>query len=639
MITAVGLALAQLHSKAVDYVKSGEPAEMDKSLRPRCWPTFMEKRVPKEATYRSQKALGIIYDKVHSVAFDPTYTGSFDKRILDKCVNDNELLKKARHIKTQYDTALRRIMGQREISTEFEIWSGFVLSRPRVGSGYKLQEDVGRDYLSIKLAFRAMCQEAAGGATPAHIDPFVAAMYKVTEEEVNIALHERRGATNIAGKIFPPRKTDAKSMPLMSFPWIFHEVLCRLATGTGMEAPRETQSREEKNVRRGSLIDASDEEQVAHLNDGRVVHRGEVLNLFDPTEDEDEEFANLARSEATQSGSDVHAADTKSETRSEAGSNLLRWVPPGFKIKIRTRDPGEPDIQARMMIQIQRDLAEMRLGKQPGRVSKGASVVSVPGRGTDGVVKSEQSLKASATKKLSTGVVRKERGGKGQAESDQDNHLIDLSFEGDNCMSFRIENERKDVTGNNAVGERCSDVVGARRDDKTSADAKRTRTRVDGGKGRVSEKENQPNSSTSGSPQKSKSTKTNKLMDVDGANSNGTKTQRTTAKNKATAAKVRVDSVTGKPPKKGAHQSEAKGNTGTAKKPQPSHFAGADTKSAGSKNKSGDTAPAKTSGGGKGAKSHQRTKSKGSQGKVAKKDLEKVVEVNESNAVDLLLDL
>lgn len=643
-MSVVGLALAQLHSKAVDYVKSGEPAEMDKSLRPRCWPTFMEKRVPKEATYRSQKALGIIYDKVHSVAFDPTYTGVFDKRILDKCVKDNELLKKARRIKTQYDTALRRIMGQREIATEFEIWSGFVLSRPRVGSGYKLQEDVGRDYGSINLTFRAMCQEAAGGATPTHIDPFVAAMYKVTEEEVNIALHERRGATNIAGKIFPPRKADTKSMPLISFPWIFHEVLCRLATGTGIEAPREKQSREEKSARRGSLIDAGDEEQVAHLDDGRIVHRGEVLNFFDPTEDDEKELANLARSEvATQFGSDTLAGDAKSETRSEAGSNASRWVPPEFKIKISKRDPGEPDIQARMMNQIQRDLAEMRLGKQPGRVSKGASVVSSPGRATGGAVESKRVLEDSAPKKPSTAVLGEQRDGKGRVEADQDNQLIDLSFQGDNCMSFRVGgSETEDVNGKKAVGRGYSDLDGAHRVEGASADIEGMGMDVGGDKGdNVPEKDNRLNSLVSVGRQKSDGgTKPNGLTDGEGANSNEKKTQRATARDKASAAKFRAESATGKLPKKGAHQGEAKGNAGTTKEPRPPHLAGAGTKPAGSKNKSAGAAPAKTpSAGSKGVKSHQRAKSKGSQIKVQKRDMEKIVEVKETNAVDLLLDL
>lgn len=337
----------------------------------------MEKRVPKEATYRSQKALGIIYDKVHSVAFTPTYTNSFDKRILDKCVNDNEILKKARQIKTQYDTALRRVMGQREIATEFELWSGFVLSRPRNGSWYKLQEDIGREYGSIKMAFREMCQEAAGGATAPRIDAFVAAMYKVTEEEVNIALHMRRGTLNFGGKIVEPKAMDAKSMPLISFPWIFYEVLCRLATGTkGTEAFQEMKSEGKTPANRGRSMNSGEGDMETHLNDGRIVHRGEVLNLFEPTEEE-EELANSAPSAAaTPAISDVPAGnysnlDTWSGVQSDLSKSFSTWVS-----KIQQRESGKPDAWTSMMSQIERDLADMSLGKQSKPIAEEHSVVS-----------------------------------------------------------------------------------------------------------------------------------------------------------------------------------------------------------------------------------------------------------------------
>lgn len=57
--------LAELHSKAVDYVKTGHPAEMPKRLRPKLWPHFMESRHrPKEQIYTSPKILGQLYDKV-----------------------------------------------------------------------------------------------------------------------------------------------------------------------------------------------------------------------------------------------------------------------------------------------------------------------------------------------------------------------------------------------------------------------------------------------------------------------------------------------------------------------------------------------------------------------------------------------
>jgi RNA-dependent RNA polymerase len=90
-----------LHSKAVDYVKTGEPAQMPKRLRPGKWPHFMEKRhKPKDAQYHSKKILGQLYDKVETVNFKPQYEEPFDKRILRAYALDDALLKTVRQIKT-----------------------------------------------------------------------------------------------------------------------------------------------------------------------------------------------------------------------------------------------------------------------------------------------------------------------------------------------------------------------------------------------------------------------------------------------------------------------------------------------------------------------------------------------------------
>jgi len=192
-LTLSGLELAALHSKAVDYVKTGEPAQMPKRLRPNKWPHFMEKRhKPKDAQYHSQKILGQLYDKVETVNFKPQYEEPFDKRILRAYAPKDTLLKTVRQIKSQYDYAMKRLMNQQEVKTEFEIWSTFVLSKPRVGSDYKLQEEIGRLSDSLKDHWRSVCIEKAGSKDFSVLGPFVAAMYKITKEEMDIALAECR---------------------------------------------------------------------------------------------------------------------------------------------------------------------------------------------------------------------------------------------------------------------------------------------------------------------------------------------------------------------------------------------------------------------------------------------------------------
>ncbi|KUI59884.1 RNA-dependent RNA polymerase 1 [Cytospora mali] len=326
--------LAKLHSKAVDYIKSGNPAVMAKHLRPRRWPHWMEK----EPKYKSKSAVGRIYDcmciKTENMEWHTAYDKPFDKRILTRYHLDADLLAKASEIKAAYDTAMRRLMGQHEAPvTEAEIWSTFILSKPRVGSDYKLQENVGREVSSLKGRFRAVCIEAVTGveqkqsyvSTRSMVDlenlnQFVAAMYTVTYDQVRAALRQR--AT-------PQLDADGEvvdvEMPLISFPWLFHRELARVALGhgghvrplvrptwagksplrhrdgqdevgsEGKDVPQEegvidkdmkkTQlPHEVRSKKEGSSGYDNDNEDVGEdyvrTSSGKIIHRGQVLDLF-----------------------------------------------------------------------------------------------------------------------------------------------------------------------------------------------------------------------------------------------------------------------------------------------------------------------------------------------------------------------
>lgn len=278
---------------------------MKREHNARRWPHWMEKN--KTTTYRSNKALGVIYDKVikKDFAFNPIWENSFDQRITKRFTLDNETLKAARKIKTQYDISVRRLLSQHDLKTEFELWTAFPMSSPATSSGYKFQEDMGQEYDALKHRFREICYEAAGGKQSEQVDRFVAAMYTVTEEEIKIALYEHnRGPINDAGRIVPPRKLEARSMPLISFPWIFHWVLIRIALegqydpkasmlaaarkkehhsqATGSKQPQVSAGGEEET--KETPIDFGDDVHT-QLPDGTVIHRGQPLALF-PSEEE-----------------------------------------------------------------------------------------------------------------------------------------------------------------------------------------------------------------------------------------------------------------------------------------------------------------------------------------------------------------
>lgn len=196
-------------------------------------------------SYRSSRPVGRIYSRISIEEFSPAYNMPFDERILKRFELSREEMDKASEVKAKYDVAMRRLMGQHErLISEFEIWSTFILSKPRVGNDYKLAETVGREVSSLKNRFRAACSEAVTGV--AHksdvfsyssidlekLDRFVAAMYTVTHDEVQKALREQSlPVIDEEGNKTADNQGPGFPMPLISFPWLFHKELARVASG------------------------------------------------------------------------------------------------------------------------------------------------------------------------------------------------------------------------------------------------------------------------------------------------------------------------------------------------------------------------------------------------------------------------
>lgn len=191
----------------------------------------MEKR----STYRSNKALGALFDEVvkHSFQFRPEWEDSFDKRILERHELDEPILTAARAVKAQYDAAVGRLLVQYNVETEFELYSSWIMSSIKTSNNYKRQEDVGREFDALKQRFREQCCNLAGGSEAPQLDRFVAAMYKVTEQEVKKALNGNTDGPDESSSDSPQPMTR---MPLISFPWIFHWVMIRLAMGDKYKA-------------------------------------------------------------------------------------------------------------------------------------------------------------------------------------------------------------------------------------------------------------------------------------------------------------------------------------------------------------------------------------------------------------------
>lgn len=248
----------------------------------------MEKR----KKYYSKKALSVIYNKIgkQPIQFQPDWEHAFDQRILTRYPLSDETLASARQVKSQYDTAVRRVLAQQDLSTEFELWTSFAMTRgSTVSSDYKRQEELNHAYDALKHRFRELCYEAAGGTSAEKLDPFVAAMYKVTEEEIKIVLREQN--QNDETEDTP---LETRSMPLISFPWIFHWVMIRLALGDDYNPKksrmaagrRQEESKASQEPAKAEPADSGDapvkqvDEVSTKLPDGTLLHRGQPLNLF-----------------------------------------------------------------------------------------------------------------------------------------------------------------------------------------------------------------------------------------------------------------------------------------------------------------------------------------------------------------------
>ncbi|OTB02887.1 hypothetical protein M426DRAFT_61501 [Hypoxylon sp. CI-4A] len=210
--------LAQLHSNAVDYSKTGQEAVLKKSLRAKQFPHFMEK--PSHKSYRSTKVIGQLYDQVAKVDFRPELDGAFDDRILRRYEPKEDTLKMMRMIKRQHDKAMRQIMNQHSIGTEFEAWSTFVMSKPLVGTEYKRQESMEPVIASHRERFRSACIKLAGSKDPDILRPVIAAAYYVTWQEMQMAKQK-------VNRVRQGLKAD--EMPFISFPWIFQYELGQIA--------------------------------------------------------------------------------------------------------------------------------------------------------------------------------------------------------------------------------------------------------------------------------------------------------------------------------------------------------------------------------------------------------------------------
>ncbi|GLJ11696.1 hypothetical protein SUGI_0174890 [Cryptomeria japonica] len=217
------LQLAELHSTAVDFAKTGVAAEIPPELHPKRYPDFMEKE--DKETYESTRVLGKLYRSV-SEAAPQNSNPYFAEKAYDKdleVLGYERYLEKAFEYKARYDSRLAALMDHYGIKNEAEIISGniesmsnFVGSNKRYGyvretimSAVKSLKKEARGWFDLEDSYNDVC----GGTKKL---AKASAWYYVTYHP------------SYWGKRVCRDDDDAKIAHLISFPWVLFNVLLHI---------------------------------------------------------------------------------------------------------------------------------------------------------------------------------------------------------------------------------------------------------------------------------------------------------------------------------------------------------------------------------------------------------------------------
>ncbi|RDY14110.1 RNA-dependent RNA polymerase 1, partial [Mucuna pruriens] len=152
--------LAKLHSVAVDFAKSGVPAEIPPHLRVEEYPDFMGK--PDKPSYQSNSIIGKLYREVKNVAQHKSLTKPFTRRVArqsydrDMEIDGFEKYKAtAYEYKNMYDLKLGNLMDYYGIETEAEIISGNILKMSKAFNERKDLEGINHAMMSLRKEARS----------------------------------------------------------------------------------------------------------------------------------------------------------------------------------------------------------------------------------------------------------------------------------------------------------------------------------------------------------------------------------------------------------------------------------------------------------------------------------------------------
>ncbi|GJV96681.1 probable RNA-dependent RNA polymerase 1 [Tanacetum coccineum] len=211
--------LAKLFSIAVDFPKTGVPAEIPANLRVKEYPDFMEK--PDKSTYQSGNVIGKLFREVKDIAPQNSPVNPFTREVAKQTYDiDMEVdgflyyVDEAFDFKTEYDYKLGNLMDYYGIKTEAELLSGSIMKMSRSFDRRNDAEAVGLAVKSLRKEARNWFKKDRGDDDDGDDDVYAkaSAWYHVTYHP------------DYWGKY----NQDMTRDHFLSFPWCIHDKLIEI---------------------------------------------------------------------------------------------------------------------------------------------------------------------------------------------------------------------------------------------------------------------------------------------------------------------------------------------------------------------------------------------------------------------------
>ncbi|XP_010043973.2 probable RNA-dependent RNA polymerase 1 isoform X1 [Eucalyptus grandis] len=211
--------LAELHSIAVDFPKTGVPAKLPRHLRVKEYPDFMEKS--DKCTYESQNVIGKLYREVKGIA---PYTNAINSFTREVALNSydcrmeiegfEDYVKDAFQYKLEYDFRLRRLMHSYDIKTEAEMLSGNYLTKLKYFDKRRDPEGIISAVRSLRNEARSWFNDTESGSASDGVN-----IYAKASAWYHVTYHP---------KFWGCYKEEAHEDHFLSFPWCVSDKLLHI---------------------------------------------------------------------------------------------------------------------------------------------------------------------------------------------------------------------------------------------------------------------------------------------------------------------------------------------------------------------------------------------------------------------------